>query len=95
MRPAWRDARRSCGGVAGNGDDFYFVQLSDSHWGFHGPAVNPGRPRHAAQGDSRGERAAGRAPDFIVFTGDLTHTTDDPSERRKRMARVQGDRRAG
>jgi len=25
-------------------------------------------------------------PDFVVFTGDLTHTTDDPKERRKRMA---------
>ena len=25
-------------------------------------------------------------PDFIVFTGDLTHTTDDYNERRKRMA---------
>jgi hypothetical protein len=24
-------------------------------------------------------------PDFIVFTGDLTHTTDDENERRKRM----------
>ena len=24
-------------------------------------------------------------PDFIVFTGDLTHTTDDPAERRRRM----------
>ena len=24
-------------------------------------------------------------PDFIVFTGDLTHTTDDPGERRRRM----------
>jgi 3',5'-cyclic AMP phosphodiesterase CpdA len=24
-------------------------------------------------------------PDFIVFTGDLTHTTDDPYERRMRM----------
>ncbi len=24
-------------------------------------------------------------PDFIVFTGDLTHTTDNPAERRKRM----------
>ena len=22
-------------------DDFYFVQLSDSHWGFEGPKVNP------------------------------------------------------
>src|SRR6266571_2015384 len=25
-------------------------------------------------------------PDFIVFTGDLTHTTDDPAERRRRLA---------
>lgn len=25
-------------------------------------------------------------PDFIVFTGDLTHTTDDPLERRRRLA---------
>ena len=25
-------------------------------------------------------------PDFIVFTGDLTHNTEDPKERRKRMA---------
>jgi 3',5'-cyclic AMP phosphodiesterase CpdA len=24
-------------------------------------------------------------PDFVVFTGDLTHTTDDPQERSKRM----------
>jgi 3',5'-cyclic AMP phosphodiesterase CpdA len=24
-------------------------------------------------------------PDFVVFTGDLTHTTDDATERRKRM----------
>src|SRR5258706_354211 len=22
-------------------EDFYFVQLSDTHWGFNGPAVNP------------------------------------------------------
>ena len=28
-------------------------------------------------------------PDFIVFTGDLTHTTDDPQERRKRLALVR------
>ena len=25
-------------------------------------------------------------PDFIMFTGDLTHTTDDPKERRRRLA---------
>lgn len=65
-------------------DGFYFVQLSDTHWGFQG-APNP---------DARGTlpkavaavNALPRQPDFIVFTGDLTHTTDDPAERRRRMA---------
>ena len=76
-----------CSMMPGAGDeaDFYFVQLSDTHWGFNGPAVNP---------DARGTlpkaiaavNALEVAPDFIVFTGDLTHTTDDPAERRRRMA---------
>jgi hypothetical protein len=65
-------------------DDFYFVQLSDTHWGFSG-AANPD-----AQNTLRHAVAAVNAlavqPDFIVFTGDLTHTTDDPDERRRRMA---------
>jgi 3',5'-cyclic AMP phosphodiesterase CpdA len=30
-----------------------------------------------------------RAPDFVVFTGDLTHTTDDDQERRRRMAQFR------
>jgi Calcineurin-like phosphoesterase len=64
-------------------DDFYFVQLSDSHWGFEG-APNPD-----AKGTLPKAVAAVNAltipPDFIIFTGDLTHTTDDPRERRKRM----------
>jgi len=28
-------------------------------------------------------------PDFIVFTGDLTHTTDDPAERRRRLSQFR------
>ncbi len=64
--------------------DFYFVQLSDSHWGFQGP------PNPDASGTLRKAVAAVNAlplqPDLIVFTGDLTHTTDDPAERRRRMA---------
>jgi len=66
-------------------DDFYFVQLSDSHWGFQGPKVNPD-----ARGTLPKAVAAVNAlpvrPDFIVFTGDLTHTTDNPVERRRRLA---------
>jgi hypothetical protein len=73
--------------AAAGSDDFYFVQLSDSHWGYKGPA-NPD-----AQNTLRKAVAHVNAlevkPDFIVFTGDLTHTTDDPAERRARMAQVK------
>jgi hypothetical protein len=74
-----------CASMATGGtDEFYFVQLSDTHWGFNGAVVNP---------DARGTlpkaitavNALAVQPDFIMFTGDLTHTTDDPVERRKRM----------
>ncbi|MBV8500652.1 MAG: metallophosphoesterase [Paucibacter sp.] len=76
-----------CADRMGTPDEFYFVQLSDLHWGFKG-APNP---------DARGTlpkavaavNALPKAPDFIVFTGDLTHTTDDPDERRRRMAEVK------
>jgi hypothetical protein len=73
-----------CASLRGTDSDFHFVQLSDTHWGFNGPAVNP---------DARGTlpkaiaavNALAVQPDFIVFTGDLTHTTDDADERRKRL----------
>ena len=75
-----------CAGMAGaRQDDFYFVQLSDTHWGFKGDVANPD-----AGGTLQKAVAAVNAlavqPDFIVFTGDLTHTTDDPKERRRRLA---------
>src|SRR5258705_10938477 len=69
-------------------NDFYFVQLSDTHWGFNGPAVNP---------DARGTLPKAVAavngpetpPDFILLTRDLTHTTDDRAQRRQRLRRLQ------
>jgi len=73
------------GEAASSGNkDFYFVQMSDSHWGYKGPdnpdaAVTLGKAVAAVN-------ALQTPPDFIVFTGDLTHTTDDPVERRRRMA---------
>lgn len=74
--------------AAGEGDEFYFVQLSDSHWGFEGAKVNPD-----AKGTLPKAIAAVNAlpepPDFVVFTGDITHTTDDPKERRRRMAEAK------
>src|SRR5215831_8581639 len=66
-------------------DDFSFVQLSDTHWGFDGPSINP---------DSRGTlkkaiaavNALDQQPDFAVFTGDLTHITENGKQRRDRMS---------
>ena len=67
--------------------EWTFVQLSDIHWGFSNPTVNP---------DFRGTLAKTIAlinslkpqPDFIVCTGDLTHTTDDRVERKRRMTEL-------
>jgi hypothetical protein len=86
-----------CGGPPANGSvavtgangraprakDFYFVQVSDTHWGFRGPA-NP--EADAALGRAIAQiNALTPAPDFVVFTGDITHTTDDATVRRERM----------
>jgi hypothetical protein len=68
--------------------EFYFVQLSDTHWGFSGPKVNPdadGTLKKAVQVVNSLEEQ----PDFIVFTGDLTHTTDDVQVRKDRMAQFK------
>lgn len=65
-------------------EDFYFVQLSDAHWGFNGPP-NPDAANTLKKAVAS-VNALPLKPDFIVFTGDLTHTTDDPKERRRRMA---------
>ena len=74
--------------TAAGKDDFMFVQLSDTHWGFSDPKVNPDfagtlKKAIAAVNSMKTQ------PDFVVFTGDITHTTDDPKERRKRMAEAR------
>ena len=64
--------------------DFFFVQMSDSHWGFTGDKVNPdatGTLKKAVAAVN----ALEHAPDFVFFTGDLTHTTDSPIERLRRL----------
>jgi hypothetical protein len=71
------------GGRDNAGRNFFFLQLSDTHWGFQGPP-NP-------QADTTLKKAVETInsvdlqPDFVVFTGDLTHTTEDRELRRKRM----------
>jgi hypothetical protein len=68
-------------------EDFFFLQLSDTHWGFQGapnPEANVTLEHAVATINS-----VDLVPDFIVFTGDLTHTTDDPAQRRERMKRFR------
>ncbi len=68
----------------GKTKDFFFVQLSDTHWGFEGAKINP---------DAKGTlikavkevNSLEQKPDFIVFTGDLTQTTDETNLRKARM----------
>src|SRR5437879_5319722 len=79
-----RDPAQAAGENSAADDDFYFVQLSDTHWGFEGP------PNPDAKGTLKKAVAAVNAlsqpPDFVMFTGDLTHTTDDAKERRQRLS---------
>ncbi len=65
-------------------DDFMFVQLSDTHWGFSGDKVNP-EAKDTLKKAVAAVNSLKTKPDFIVFTGDLTHTTDDEKLRRQRM----------
>ena len=71
-------------GAKASADDFFFVQLSDCHWGFDGPP-NPDA-RITLKKAVAAVNSLEQQPEFIVFTGDLTHTTDYPKERRQRMA---------
>jgi predicted MPP superfamily phosphohydrolase len=66
-------------------NDFMFFQLSDTHWGFNNPKVNPdfaGTLKKAIAAINSMQNQ----PDFIIFTGDLTHTTEDPQQRRQFLA---------
>ena len=72
---------------AAKSDEFYFVQLSDTHWGFSG-APNPDAANTLRKAVAA-VNALPQAPEFVVFTGDLTHTTDDPQERRRRLSEFQ------
>ncbi len=56
------------------------MQFSDTHWGYKG-AANPDA-EHTLEKAVATVNGLRNQPDFIVFTGDLTHTTDDAAERR-------------
>jgi 3',5'-cyclic AMP phosphodiesterase CpdA len=90
VMPAWatdREAGETSRRLAGrNGEGvtpFSFVQLSDTHVGFKGPP-NP-------NGTAAFERAVEtvnrlpETPDLVLFTGDLSHDSEDPAEHAARM----------
>ncbi|TWT11759.1 metallophosphoesterase [Reyranella sp. CPCC 100927] len=77
----------STAGARAQAADFHFVQFSDTHWGYAG-AANPDAA-HTLEKAVATVNGLASQPDFIVFTGDLTHTTDDPKERRTRLARFK------
>jgi 3',5'-cyclic AMP phosphodiesterase CpdA len=66
---------------------FSFVQLSDTHVGFSGPA-NPTGTRAFERAVEVVNRLPQR-PDLILFTGDLTHDTEDRNEHADRMRQFQ------
>jgi 3',5'-cyclic AMP phosphodiesterase CpdA len=74
--------------AGGKRPDFYFVQMSDSHWGFKDPAVNPDADGTLGKAIAAVNQLEVQ-PDFVVFTGDLTHTTPDAALRRARMAQFR------
>jgi 3',5'-cyclic AMP phosphodiesterase CpdA len=67
--------------------DFFFLQLSDTHWGYKGIS-NPQADVTLKKVVETVNGVTAR-PDFIVFTGDLIHTTDDGVVRRQRMSEFQ------
>jgi predicted phosphodiesterase len=69
--------------LAAAGQDFFFVQMSDSHWGFEGPP-NP-EAKNTLKRAVAAVNALEHQPDFIMFTGDLIHGTPDDKVRRQRM----------
>ena len=88
---AWGSSMAGCAGLASSGAtqrDFSFVQLSDIHWGYGNAKVNP-EPRQTLQRAIAAVNALEHQPDFVVFTGDLTQTTDDPQLRRARLREVK------
>lgn len=75
-------------GSTGAPADFHFVQITDVHYGYDNPKVNP-ESKTTLQRTITAVNALDQRPDFVVFTGDLTQTTDDPKVRRQRLLQVR------
>jgi 3',5'-cyclic AMP phosphodiesterase CpdA len=69
-------------------DALFFIQVSDTHWGFNNPKINPDFAGTLKKGIAEINALQGK-PDFLIFTGDETHTTADGAVRRQRMAQFK------
>ncbi|HET9626867.1 MAG TPA: metallophosphoesterase, partial [Kofleriaceae bacterium] len=84
------------GNAAGGGDGamaadgkggFLMMQISDTHWGYQGPA-NP--DPHATIDRALAEIAAWpQKPDLVIHTGDVTQLTTDGAQRKQRLAEAK------
>jgi hypothetical protein len=66
---------------------FTVVQLSDTHVGFNGPPDPLGTAAFERAVETI--NALNPQPDLILFTGDLTHDSEDPAEHAKRFAKFK------
>ncbi|HEY0478803.1 MAG TPA: metallophosphoesterase [Kofleriaceae bacterium] len=62
---------------------FLMFQLTDTHWGYKGPA-NPDPAAAFERAVAEITRWPTR-PELVVHTGDVTHMTTDPGERKARL----------
>jgi len=75
---------------------FSFVQLSDAHVGFNGPPDPLGTK--AFERAVEMVNALPTAPDLVLFTGDLTHDTEDKdvhAQRMKQFLEISGRMKVG
>ena len=68
----------------GKVDEFYFVQFSDTHYGFNKKMINPDPVAGLEMAINKVNKLKEK-PDFVMFTGDLTHSVDDVATRLQRM----------
>jgi 3',5'-cyclic AMP phosphodiesterase CpdA len=66
---------------------FSFLQLSDAHVGFNGPPDPLGTK--AFERAVEMINALPSAPDLVLFTGDLTHDTEEKDVHAQRMKQFQ------
>jgi 3',5'-cyclic AMP phosphodiesterase CpdA len=68
-------------------DGFLLVQITDTHWGYSGPA-NPD-PRGTVERALAEIAAWPQQPDLVVHTGDVSQLTSDAAERTRRLTEAK------